>query len=78
MRAVREGTSVNEICRQAIENYARAPNEDRVRRFRELLAKIDAERPEGGPLPAPWKNREEMYEQMFAERSHPVKRGKRR
>jgi plasmid stability protein len=71
VRAVKEGTSVNEICRKAIENYARIDSgEERVRRFRELMAKIDAEGPpEGGPLPAPWKNREEMYEHMFAERS---------
>ena len=75
VRAVKEGTSVNEICRKAIENYARAGSgRDRLKRFDALMAKVDADRPQSGPLPAPWKNREEMHEQMCAERS-PTTRG---
>lgn len=70
VRAVREGTSVNEICRQAIENYARAPSEDRVRRFDELMAGIDAKAPSRKALPSPWKNRDEMYGQAIEQR-HP-------
>ena len=61
IRAVKEGTSVNEICRKAIENYARAEGESRLQRFDALVARIDAGRPEGGPLPSPWRNRDDMY-----------------
>lgn len=75
VRAVKEGTSVNEICRKAIESYARAWGEDRLARFDTLLEQIDANRPEGGPVPVPWTNREEMYEQILRER-HPTLMGK--
>jgi plasmid stability protein len=70
VRAVRDGTSVNEICRQAIESYARASSDDRVRRFDALMARVDARKVGAQPLPAPWKSRDEMYEQGLAER-HP-------
>ena len=50
-----------------------------MKRFDALMARIDANRPKVGPLPAPWKNREEMYAQMWAERSpmtpDPVRHG---
>jgi plasmid stability protein len=76
VRAVKEGTSVNEICRKAIESYARIEEgEERVKRYLAVVAKMDANRPKGGPLPAPWKNREEMYEQILQER-HPTLLGK--
>ena len=76
VRAVKEGTSVNEICRKAIENYARTNSgQQRLDRYLALIAQMDTQRPEGGPLPAPWKNREEMYEQMLNER-HPTLMGK--
>jgi hypothetical protein len=68
VRAVKEGTSVNEICRKAIEGYARPGSADRLKRFDELMARIDAERPEGGPLPSPWRNRDEMYDEILKER----------
>ena len=42
IRAVKEGTSVNEICRKAIEAYARASGQDRLDRYRALQAGIDA------------------------------------
>jgi hypothetical protein len=65
VRAVKEGTSVNEICRKAIENFARASGRSRVERFDALMARLDAERP-SGPVPAPWRNRQEMYEELLA------------
>jgi hypothetical protein len=70
VRAVAEGTSVNEICRRAIEAYAKpdAPDE-RLRRFDAFMAKI--ERAGRKSIPAPWKNREEMYEILMAERGQP-------
>jgi len=60
VRAVKEGTSVNEICRQAIERYARR-NEDRLARYLELQARIDADPGALGPR-LPKETREEMHE----------------
>lgn len=72
VRAVREGTSVNEICRKAIENYAKAESgQDRLARFDALLAAIDAERPRVGAASVPWKSRAEMYDRILEER-HPT------
>jgi hypothetical protein len=66
VRAVKEGTSVNEICRKAIENYARPNGRSRVEKFDALIARLDADRPAGGPLPSPWRNRQEMYEELLS------------
>ena len=67
VRAVKEGTSVNEICRRAIETYARRQG-DRLAQYRELQARIDAApRPSGRPKPA--LSRDQLYEEMFSERS---------
>ena len=60
VRAVKEGTSVNEICRQAIERYARR-NEDRLARYLELQARIDADQGVSGPR-LPKESREQMHE----------------
>ena len=49
VRAVQEGTSVNEICRKAIEAYARASGTQRLERYRILQAQIDA-MPRSTPL----------------------------
>lgn len=68
IRAVKEGTSVNEICRKAIENYARVSGKDKVKRLEEFMAKIDQERPPGGSLPSPWRNRNEMYDEILRDR----------
>lgn len=67
VRAIKEGTSVNEICRRAIESYARRRS-DRGARYRELQARIDnAPGVAGKPLPRV--SREQLYEQLFSERS---------
>jgi hypothetical protein len=67
VRAVKEGTSVNEICRQAIERYARK-RDDRLARYLELQARIDASPGvTGKPLPAI--SREQLYDEMLSERS---------
>ena len=67
VRAVKEGTSVNEICRRAIEVYARRQS-DRLARYRELQARIDASpRPTGRPKRVV--GREALYESLFSERS---------
>ena len=66
VRAVREGTSVNEICRQAIERYARR-REDRLARYLELQARIDANPGVSGPQ-LPRERREDLYERVMKER----------
>lgn len=67
VRAVKEGTSVNEVCRRAIEQYARR-QEDRLARYLALEAKIDAEpRPSGKR--APRESRDDLYQRLISERS---------
>lgn len=67
VRAVTEGTSVNEVCRKAIEAYARTDSaQERLRRFDEFMARI--ERTPREPVPAPWKNRDQLYDHLLAER----------
>lgn len=67
VRAIKEGTSVNEICRRAIEVYARR-QDDRLARYRELLARVDAAPPIKGKRLGK-ESREELYEALIAERS---------
>ena len=69
VRAVKEGTSVNEICRQAIERYARR-NEDRLARYREIKARIDANPGVSGPQ-LPKETREEMHERGSGRKPKP-------
>ncbi|HSV46017.1 MAG TPA: hypothetical protein VLJ58_09525 [Ramlibacter sp.] len=76
VRAVKERTSVNEICRQALEAYARASGQQRLERYLRVQAGIDTA-PRTAPSPAPWKSRDEMYEQVLDER-HPTLRGARK
>jgi hypothetical protein len=66
VRAVKEGTSVNEICRRAIEAYARRQS-DRLARYLELQARIDAAPGTRGP-PKPPISREQLYEELLSER----------
>lgn len=66
VRAVKEGTSVNEICRRAIEAYARRQG-DRLARYRELTAQIDAD-PGVSGKPLPRETRAELYERVLSER----------
>ena len=66
-RASTEGTSVNEICRRAIESYARADSQqERLRRFDDFMARMQAK--VGTPEPATWKSRDEFYSQAALER----------
>jgi hypothetical protein len=60
VRAVKEGTSVNEICRQAIERYARK-RDDRLARYLELQARLDRDPGVSGPQ-LPKESREEMHD----------------
>ena len=67
VRAIKEGTSVNEICRSAIEVYARR-QDDRLARFRELQARLDADPGVSGKRLGK-ESREALYEALIAERS---------
>ena len=66
VRAVKEGTSVNEICRRAIEVYARRQS-DRLARYRELQARLDAV-PGTTGQPKARINRQELYDGLLSER----------
>jgi hypothetical protein len=70
IKALQQGTSVNEICRQAIERFA-APLQDpaeRMRKLRELRAENMASREPGFVQEPTWANRDEMYDEILAER----------
>lgn len=72
IKALQEGTSVNEICREAITRYAK-PVKDQaqwMRELRELQAAVRADSlREGAPQPEPmWPSREAMYDEIMAER----------
>ena len=57
IKAVQQGTSVNEICRQAIEAFARGAGDAdaRIARIKALAKKV---RPGDAPL---WPGREALY-----------------
>lgn len=67
VRAIKEGTSVNEICRRAIEVYARR-QDDRLARYRQLQARVDADPGVTGKR-LPRESREALYEALLAERN---------
>lgn len=67
VRAIKEGTSVNEICRRAIEVYARR-QDDMLARYREIQARLDADPGVKGKRLGK-ESREALYDAMLAERS---------
>lgn len=67
VRAIKEGTSVNEICRRAIEVYARR-QDDRLGRFRELQARLDADPGVSGKRLGK-ESREALYDALIGDRS---------
>ena len=67
VRAIKEGTSVNEICRRAIEVYAWR-QDDRLAKYRELQARLDADPGVKGKRGGK-ESREALYDAMLAERS---------
>jgi hypothetical protein len=67
IKAVQEGTSVNEICRQAIARYAQPAQrdgEDFMAQLRALAARMPKSEP-GQPV---WPGRDALYEEAMAER----------
>jgi hypothetical protein len=67
IKALKEDTSVNEICRKAIEQYVGRSAGDVERKVARLRASIASAklRPPGSP-PA-WQGREALYEERFQE-----------
>ena len=66
-RAIKEGTSVHEVCRHAIEVYARR-QDDRLARYRELQARLDG-RPGVSRKRLGKESREALYEAALTPRS---------
>lgn len=71
IKAVAQGTSVNEVCRQAIAAYARQDNAEAVARAHaKAQAFLDHARSvKFGPGDGPRISREALYEEMLSERS---------
>ena len=70
IKAVREGTSVNEICREAIARYAQPAQPDGVdflAQLRALAARNTVPRTPG-LAPEPLQSRNDMMEEALAER----------
>lgn len=77
VRAVKEATSVNEICRQALEAYARPGTARRLARYLEVRALIDtAGPPQESPTP-PASPRDAFYDEVLRQR-HPTLMGQRK
>lgn len=67
IKAVQEGTSVNEICREAIARYAQPAQRD-GEDFMAQLRALAARMPKSQPGQAAWPGREALYEEAMAER----------
>lgn len=67
IKALQQGTSVNEICREAIAKFAGVPDdaEDFMAKWRALAASIPPSS-DGRPL---WPGREALYEEALAQRT---------
>lgn len=66
-RAVDKGTTVNKICRRAIEVYARR-QDDRLAQYRRLESRLDANPGVQGRRLGK-ESREALYDAMLADRS---------
>ena len=64
IRALQLGTSVNEVCRDAIARFAQY-DEDAKRRAQRLLAIAERARPSSRPA---WPGREPLYDEVLHER----------
>ena len=64
-RALEEGTSVDEVCRRAIEAYA-GRGSDRLARYRALRERIDAEA-SLAESQVPAVRRDDLYDELFNE-----------
>ncbi|MEF7614331.1 hypothetical protein V4F39_10460 [Aquincola sp. MAHUQ-54] len=67
IKAVHDGTSVNEVCRQALERYALESSDTPEARIAKLRALAAQARPSPDGKPA-WPGREALYEEVLRER----------
>ena len=67
IKALREGTSVNEICRRAIEQYVGRGEDDAERRVARLRAGFAQALPRSAGSPPAWQGREAFYEERMQE-----------
>lgn len=69
IKALEQGTSVNEICRQAIESFVGQPQDssDFLAQLKAISERIAASR-DGSPLPEKLPSRNEMMEEAMAAR----------
>jgi hypothetical protein len=73
VKAVQQGTSVNEVCRQAIEAFARS-DETAQQLAQGLLGALDKARAEAArrasakPKGEPWPGRDALYDDVMADR----------
>ena len=74
IKALQEGTSVNEVARQAIARYAGiAPKaDDTMAQLRELSERMSLAAARHAPQGPVWPGREALYEEAMAERGKPV------
>jgi Ribbon-helix-helix protein, copG family len=67
IKALKEGTSVNEICRRAIEQYVGRGEDDAERRVARLRASFAQALPRPPGSPPAWQGREAVYEERMQE-----------
>jgi hypothetical protein len=67
IKALKDGTSVNEICRRAIEQYVGRSEDDAERRVARLRASFARALPRPANAPPAWQGREALYEERMQE-----------
>jgi hypothetical protein len=70
IKAVQQGTSVNEICRQAIARFAAPAQqpEEFLAELQAISARVQKSATSRAPAEPLWSGREAMYEEAMAER----------
>ena len=67
IKALKEDTSVNEICRKAIEQYVGRRDDDVERRVARLRASFASALPRPAGAPPAWTGRAAIYEERMQE-----------
>lgn len=68
LKAVQQGTSVNEVCREAIARFAQVGEDDRERRLQLLLDVARGARRRAADEAPAWPGREAFYDEVLRER----------
>ncbi len=67
IKALKDGTSVNEICRRAIAQYVGRSDDDVERRVARLRASFARALPRPAGAPPAWQGRDALYEERMQE-----------